>query len=137
MTATEVLTATTIASTHDEAAARDPSTRGSLTINDRVVERISHHAALEVVEVMAVGNRIDQVIGHKYPKVSVQRAGHHVRIDAQVAVIWPAVLPSVAGQVRDMITSRVGTLTGLNVDFVDVSIAEMIRADPATKARTQ
>lgn len=137
MTATEVLTASTIASMHAEAAARDAATRGSLTISDRVIERISHRAALEVAEVTAVGTRIDQVIGHKYPKVDVQRAGQRVRIRAQVAVVWPAILPRVAAQVRDMIASRVGSLTGLTVDFVDVSIAQMIRADPATKARAQ
>ena len=135
MTATEVLTATTIATTHAEAAARDASARGSLTISDRVVERISHRAALEVGEVTAVGTRIDQVIGHKYPKISVQRAGQLVRVRAQVAVAWPAVLPRVAAQVRDMIASRVASLTGLTVDFVDVSIAQMVRTDPARRAQ--
>lgn len=106
----------------------DGSDRGSLTFADRVIERIASISAVEVESVVTSGSRLDKVVGHRYPKADVQQAGQHVRIAMELALAWPASLPNAAAQARDHVTERVAALTGLSVDVVDVSVAQMVRA---------
>lgn len=111
--------------------------RGSLTYADSVMERIVSLSATEVTSVVSTGSRLDQVVGHRYPKADVRVAGQHVWVAVELAVVWPASLPETAARARDHIGERVAFLTGLVVDVVDVTIAQMTRAQRSTRERVQ
>lgn len=98
--------------------------RGSLHIADRAVERIARQSALETGTVVATGGRIDQVVGNRYPRVSAKVAGDRVRVGLDIAITWPAATATVTSEVRSHVAYRVGELTGMQVDAVDVNVAQ-------------
>lgn len=123
--------------TLDRAAHRDGhsdapvvSDRGRLVIHDRVVETIATVAACEVDAITRTGGTLEGVVGRRYPKVDARTAGTRTRIRVEVAVTWPAALPTVLPAVRDRVRDRVQTLTGLDVDAVDVLAAKIVHPDP-------
>ena len=132
------------ADTSDPARARegqdpgqDPGQRGTLAIDDNVVERIAAIAAGEVEGVVKAGSSLDQVLGHHYPKVSTTIAGHRARIHVEIAVAWPHPLGQVCGRVRDEVRDRVTQLAGIQVDAVDVLAAKVVHAPEPEQRRVQ
>lgn len=115
----------------------DAGDRGTLSYADSVMERIVSLSAIEVASVVSTGSRLDQVIGHRYPKADVRVAGQHVRVAVELAVVWPASLPDTAARAREHIGERVAFLTGLVVEVVDVTIASMTRAQPSSRERVR
>lgn len=109
--------------------------RGTLTIHDRVVETIATAAACEVPGVRRVGGTLEGVVGRRLPKVDAKTAGSRTRLTVEVAVQWPAPLGEVLAQVRDRVRSQITTLTGLQVDAVDVLAARMLTDEPSTGRR--
>ena len=116
---------------------RDPGQRGSLVIADSVVEGIAAIAAGEIGGVVKAGSGLDQVLGHRYPKVSATVAGHRARIHVEIAVAWPHPLSQVSGQVRDGVRERITELTGLHVDAVEVFVAKVVHAPESDRRRVQ
>lgn len=110
------------------------SDRGSLRIADKVVERIARQSALENGRVVAVGGRLEQVVGNRYPRVSANVAGDRVRVDLEIAITWPAPADDVSREVRTAVSERVGELTGMQVDAVDVRVAHF--APPLSQDRS-
>jgi len=115
----------------------DPGQRGSLVIADSVVERIAAIAAGEVAGVVKAGSGLDQVLGHRYPKVSATIAGHRVRIFVEIAAAWPYPLGQVSGQVRVAVGERISELTGDQVDAVDVFVAKVVHVPEPARRRVQ
>ncbi len=116
---------------------QDPGQRGTLVIADRVVERIAAIAAGEVEGVIKTGSGLDQVLGHRYPKVSAATAGRRSRIHVEIAVAWPYPLGQVSGQVREVVRNRVTELVGIQVDAVDVYAATVVHAPKPERRRVQ
>jgi len=106
-----------------------------LVIADSVVERIAAIAAGEVEGVVKVGSGLDQVLGHRYPKVSAAIAGRRARIQVEIAVAWPYPLGRVCGQVRDAVRDRVTELAGVQVDAVDVHAATVVHPPEPERRR--
>lgn len=119
----------------DDAGTREPADRGTLHIADHVVERIAGHAALEVDRVVATGGRLDQVVGHRYPRATTTIAGQRVRVGVKVALTWPAPVAAVLEDVRDVVRTRLAEMTGMQIDVVDVTVAEFAPADIAPPRR--
>jgi uncharacterized alkaline shock family protein YloU len=110
----------------------DPGTRGSLTIHDKVVQRLATRAALDTAGVHRHGAGIDKITGRDLPRVHVQIAGDRVRAGVDIAVAWAWPQPTVAADVQANVTHAVSAWAGLHVDAVDVSIPEVIDPDAAT-----
>lgn len=112
----------------DEAPALAPAaSRGSLTIADRVVEKVAAHAATEVD--LATG-AARTVLGQRLPSAERARAqarvdGGLVSVSVSLAVTWPAPVRQVAAEVRAHLTRRVEELTGLQVAEVDVDVSAL------------
>jgi len=119
----------------DDARTRPPADRGTLHIADHVVELIAGRAALEVDRVVATGGRLDQVVGHRYPRVSTTIAGQRVRVGVKVALTWPAPVAAVVQDVREVVRTRLAEMTGMQIDTVDVTVAEFAAADMAPTRR--
>ena len=116
-----------IASSASSDTLAPPAARGSLTIADRVVERVAAHAATEVD--LATGAP-RTLLGQRLPSAERARAsarvdGGLVSVSVSLAVTWPSPVRRVAADVRAHLTRRVEELTGLEVAEVDVDVATL------------
>lgn len=109
-------------------AVKPPDERGSLTIADKVVERIASIAAREIEQVT------DSRAGwtgmyRNLPRATAKVAGGRARIGVEVAAAWPSSLPAVSAQVRDRVSGQIESLTGVSVVAVDVTIADVVHLE--------
>jgi len=115
----------------------DPSTRGKLTIADRVVDKIAGRAARDVGGVVATGSALDKVVGRRLPRVTTTTRGKQTRIGIDIAVAWPRSAAGVAAEVRDAVRQAVADLAGLSVMAVDVSVAKLESARSQNPRRVE
>lgn len=116
-------------------AAGDAS-RGSTTIDDRVVARIVAEAAAEIGGSGGLGRKVlgVPVPGRRPARTEVRVNGDIVTARVAMSVTYPMPVREVARQVRDGVRGRVAELTGLTVRQVDVDVAELER--PGAGERT-
>ena len=115
----------------------DPKDRGRLVVADRVVERISVIAAGEVPGVVSTGSALDSALGHRYPRAEADVAGQRANVHLRLAVAWPTPLATTAQGVRDRVRAQVNHLAAIEVDAVDVTIAQVVHEEPQTERRVQ
>lgn len=115
----------------------DPGARGRLTIADQALERVAVLAAGEVDGVVRTGSALEGVIGRRFPKADADVAGDRARVSVELAVAWPAVLPEVAGRVRELVRERLGATSGFRVDAVHVSVVKVVRPQAPERRRVQ
>jgi uncharacterized alkaline shock family protein YloU len=115
----------------------DPSERGSLSVDDRVVERVAGYAVSQVEAAMAAPRR---VLGVNVGDARQQSAHVHARvygdvatIEATIAVHWPASVRSVSDAVRDQVREDVARITGVRVEQVDLEVVSMSVPAAATR----
>ncbi len=112
--------------------------RGSLTIADRVVERVAGYAVTLVTDATAAPRRVLGVnIGDSRPgdaaHVDARVQGETATIEATIAVRWPESVKYVAGQVRDTVRDQVQAITGVRVDHVDIEVVSLHVPDKKTR----
>jgi uncharacterized alkaline shock family protein YloU len=103
---------------------------GRTTVDDVVVEKIATRAAGEVDHVGGAANRVLGVpIGadsaDRSPKVSARVDGSIVTLDVRLSVTYPAPVGKVTREVREHVTERLATLTGLTARQVDITVAAL------------
>lgn len=108
----------------------EPSERGRLTIEDRVVERVAGYAVTLVPDAAAAPRRVLGVnVGHSRPQdqahVSAEVTGSTATVHATIAVRWPTSARSVADAIRNRIRMEVTRITGVTVDHIDVDVVSM------------
>ncbi|MER6947070.1 Asp23/Gls24 family envelope stress response protein [Nonomuraea sp. NPDC000554] len=96
--------------------------RGRTEVSDRVAAKIARCVARELPEVLDVGER-DGLPWTRSPGAEVR--DDHVTIALDVVVAYPAPLRSTAGRIRQHVAARVGELTGLRVQRVDVAVTDL------------
>jgi uncharacterized alkaline shock family protein YloU len=116
----------------------DPADRGSVSIADRVVERIAGHAVTQVDAASAAPRRLLGVALRGNPpdkeaSVSARVDGSIVTVDATVAVGYPHSVRAVTARLRAHVRAEVERLTGMRVAHIDVDVVSM-RA-PAAQPR--
>ena len=119
----------------DPTGTDDPGRRGSLTIADRVVEKVAAQAVTEVdLATGAPRTVLGRTLLGRAPEPDPDRParaqahvdGRLVTVAVTLAVQWPAPVRQVAEQVRRHLTSRIGELTGLQVAQVDVDVPTLV-----------
>lgn len=105
-----------------------PEERGTTTIADRVVERVASLAANEVDDVTDGTSGWTRIVRRSTPRAEARVAGGRARIKVEIAAAWPASLPALATTVSERVTRRVAELTGVAVDGVDVTIADVVHS---------
>ena len=106
----------------------DPGARGTLTVKQRVVERLATRAAVETDGVQHFRRGIDKLTGREFPKADVVVSGDHVRASVEIAVAWGRSLATTAAAVQTNVTNALTTMSGLIVDGVDVHVAGIVPA---------
>jgi len=131
--------ASSLADATDRAAGVGRTALGTISIGDRVVSKIAARAAVEVPDAGAAATRVlGRTVpgaGHLglrgtdldgLPKTSVDVDGSKAYIDLTIGVRWPAPVAEVSEQVRSSVQERVGELTGLSVDEVRITVADLV-----------
>ncbi|WP_410582586.1 Asp23/Gls24 family envelope stress response protein [Amycolatopsis sp. lyj-108] len=111
-------------------ASADPGERGVLTIADSAVE---HIAARAVTEVDGVGGSSARVLGvavggenlDRGAKVSATVFGGSAALAVRLSIGYPRSVRGTTGVVRDHLVRRVGDLTGLMVERVDITVTAL------------
>jgi uncharacterized alkaline shock family protein YloU len=116
----------------------DPAERGSLTVADRVVERVAGHAVTLVDGASAAPRRVLGVsVGEarddREASVDARVDGHTATISTSVAIGWPASVREVAARLRRRVRDDVERLTGARVAHVDIDVVSM--SAPAARRR--
>jgi uncharacterized alkaline shock family protein YloU len=91
------------------------SDTGTLTVTD---------AALTRMVVQATESVEGAHIRRRGVEVAVEPGGAHVRLE--LSVDFGRVLPDVARDVQERVTSVLGTMCGVNVNAVDVAVEELV-----------
>lgn len=116
-------------------ASRLRTDRGITTIAPAVVERIAGRAATEIdgVGVVApVGLRrlFSSAPAPDTPADADARVGlERASVALTISVKYPAPVRSTSAQVRQIVTERVRQFTGLEVSWIDVTVAQLPTAD--------
>ena len=111
---------------------------GTISIADGVVSKIAARAAAENPDAGAAAARmLGRAVpgaGHlgvrgtdlqALPKTSVEVDGSKAFVTLEISVRWPASVPEITGQVRRHVRNRVRELTGLDVDEVHITVADL------------
>jgi uncharacterized alkaline shock family protein YloU len=115
----------------DTLEARAPEDRGSLSIADRVVERVAGYAATQVDGAAAAPRRLLGIsVGESRPDAEAAvRAtvdGSVATVEATIAVSWPQSVRRVTDQLRARIREDVRRLTDVEVAHVDVDVVDFV-----------
>lgn len=115
----------------------DPGRRGRLHLASRAVDRIAGHAAGQVPGVSRRGTNLGRLVGRTSPTADSTVAGDTVRVQMDVAVLWPHGAGDVARQVRSRVGDELGRLTGLSVAAVDVTVSRFDQPEETSPGRVQ
>lgn len=107
----------------------DPADRGRTTIADGVVSRIASIAASEIEAVVDTRKGWTKLVRKGLPHADAVVAGDTSRITVEVAAVWPTPLAPLTDRVRAHVTERVGSLVGVTVSRVDVTVADVVHLD--------
>jgi uncharacterized alkaline shock family protein YloU len=117
-------------------AAPNADGRGRLEVRPRAVQRIAEQATVDVTGWTDRSGGLGKALGRKLPSVDVTVTGRHIVVAIEVAAPWGHVLAGFATSVRDRVGARVGELTGLTVDRVEVRIVQIDR-EPRAAGRVK
>jgi len=106
--------------------------RGRLHIADKAIDRMATYAAQRVPGVARTSSGLDKLVGRSYPRADSTVAGDTVRLSLDIAVLWPYGAGEVARGVREEVIREVGSLTGMSVASVDVTIARFEQPQEST-----
>ena len=126
-------TAAPITATSSAAAVTEPRRRGRLVLAERVIEKIAGQAATEV---MATSGRSGGFLGvgaendpRARPKVDVTLSAESTDLAVAVGIAYPGSIRRATQELRDHVTERVETLTGVDVRRVDIDVTFLTLED--------
>jgi uncharacterized alkaline shock family protein YloU len=109
-------------------AHRDPdddgADRGTLTVREKVAQRLAVRAALDTPDVLPFTAGLTKIAGRSLPQAQLTVAGNRVTAHLKIAVAWPAPAVEVASAVARNVTHTLSTMAGLHVDRVDVTVEQ-------------
>lgn len=111
---------------------------GRVSISSKVVQKIAARAVVEIPDAGAATPRVmgrsvagARALGGRQtsltslPLAAAEVDGSTAALALSVSVRWPASIPGVSTAVRDHVRERVGTLTGLEVTEVSISVTDL------------
>lgn len=115
--------------------------RGTLTVSDRVVERVAAYAVVSVDAAAAaprkmLGFTVGQADADDEARVRADVRGSTATIEATLAVRWPESVRDVAEQARRAIRAEVQRITDVRVDHIDLDVVSL-SVPTATRPRVR
>ena len=98
---------------------------GTLTVADRVIEKIAARAALDIPGVVRHRGGVGSVLGvgeRNFPDAAVHAGG--ARITLSLALEWPCAVAEVSRTTRDHVAAEVERLAGIVPLRVDVTVSK-------------
>ncbi|UZN03609.1 Asp23/Gls24 family envelope stress response protein [Cellulomonas sp. S1-8] len=114
----------------DAPPAAGADVRGTLTVSDRVVQKVALSAAARVPGVAVATS--SGLLGRDLPRASARTHGTRAQVEVDVALAWPAPAAATAQRVRAAVADAVARYTGVRTDRVDVRVVAV--TDPAPVA---
>lgn len=113
--------------------------RGSLSIADRALTRITRQVTLDVPGVAAAdsGGTVERTLGRGYPRVHWQRAGNRARVEIEVAILWPVSAAHVAATIQSTVRRELERIAGQDVAAVTVAVRDVVRPHEGPVARVR
>ncbi|MGZ8177928.1 Asp23/Gls24 family envelope stress response protein [Williamsia sp. SKLECPSW1] len=108
---------------------------GTTTIHDRVGENIGKRAALSIEGVLRHRSSLGLITGGEHPKVSVDMSRPHPDVTVDIAVRWPTQVTALCQEVRAVVHTELGRLTGVTPHRVDVTVADVSVGDEGSQRR--
>jgi uncharacterized alkaline shock family protein YloU len=104
--------------------------RGSLTIAEKVVERVAGYAVTRVEGASAAPRRVLGVnVGETRPdseaSVDARVEGRTAVVSATVAITWPHPVRTVAARLRQQVRDDVRRMTGVEVAQIDFDVVAL------------
>ncbi|WP_338479809.1 Asp23/Gls24 family envelope stress response protein [Rhodococcus sp. DN22] len=106
----------------------EPGDRGTLTIRDRVAQKLVLEATRGTPGVRHHAAGMDKLTGRELPRARVLVSGKRVRAKVDIAIEWPGSLSVIGTAVRENVTTQLQSVSGLDVDGVDVAIVSVLPA---------
>ncbi len=103
----------------------DGAGRGTLTVREKVAQRLAVRAALDTPDVLPFTPGLSKVAGRSLPQAQLTVTGNRVTAHLRVTVAWPAPAVEVASAVQRNVAQALSTMAGLQVDRVDVTVEQL------------
>lgn len=103
----------------------DAATRGTLTVREKVAQRLAVRAALDTPDVLPFPASRAKITGRSLPQAQLSVAGDRVTAHLKVTVAWPAPAVDVARAVQRNVAQALSDMAGLHVDRVDVTVEQL------------
>lgn len=119
--------------------------RGITTVADVVVAKLAGHACREVEGVAAMGKGFRRLLSRVTPGqeplaqgVNVEVGKRETAIDIVIMVRYGYAIPTLAQEVRENVTARIESGTGLIVKEVNIEVDDIVfDEDKPTESRVQ
>ncbi|CAM5722894.1 Asp23/Gls24 family envelope stress response protein [Mycolicibacterium aubagnense] len=103
----------------------DGATRGTLTVREKVAQRLAVRAALDTPDVLPFPESRTKIAGRSLPQAQLTVTGDRVTAHLKVTVAWPAPAVEVARAVQRNVAQTLSDMAGLHVDRVDVTVEQL------------
>ncbi len=103
----------------------DAATRGTLTVREKVAQRLAVRAALDTPDVLPFPESRPKIAGRSLPQAQLTVTGDRVTAHLKVTVAWPAQAVDVARAVQRNVAQTLSDMAGLHVDRVDVTVEQL------------
>lgn len=103
----------------------DGATRGTLTVREKVAQRLAVRAALDTPDVLPFPESRTKIAGRSLPQAQLTVTGDRVTAHLKVTVAWPAPAADVARAVQRNVAQTLSDMAGLHVDRVDVTVEQL------------
>ncbi|BBX82601.1 hypothetical protein MAUB_04740 [Mycolicibacterium aubagnense] len=111
----------------------DGATRGTLTVREKVAQRLAVRAALDTPDVLPFPESRTKIAGRSLPQAQLTVTGDRVTAHLKVTVAWPAPAVEVARAVQRNVAQTLSDMAGLHVDRVDVTVDQLSAGTKDTK----
>ncbi|MUL78446.1 Asp23/Gls24 family envelope stress response protein [Mycolicibacterium sp. CBMA 226] len=111
----------------------DGATRGTLTVREKVAQRLAVRAALDTPDVLPFSEGRAKIPGRSLPQAQLTVTGDRVTAHLKVTVAWPASAVDVARAVQRNVARTLSDMGGLQVDRVDVTVEQFSTVTKDTK----
>ena len=111
----------------------DAATRGTLTVREKVAQRLAVRAALDTPDVQLFSATLTRIAGRSLPQAQLTVTGNRVTAHLKITVAWPAPAVDVARAVQRNVAQTLSSMAGLQVDRVDVTVEQLSTAASSVK----